>query len=227
MRRAARFSLSSPWRMRQQARQVHYETEEHLMAAPFPVKKKESPLARVALRIQAAYERIRLKHLPANVRAAAAAASSHSIRSETDLANVVEQRVWHSALEGDFENLPGKGKPLKEEGNPHADPAEDLMYRILSKNGFAPEWVELNKEIRSHMERWRRNLKLCWRRKVNELSGNESHRDALWSADLKILEAELKDINKKVLHYNLIVPFGRQVYSYSMEEELQQVQNFR
>ncbi|KAI5080687.1 hypothetical protein GOP47_0003870 [Adiantum capillus-veneris] len=115
-----------------------------------------------------------------------------NFRSETDLANVVEQRVWHSALEGDFENLPGK------------------------------EWVELNKEIRSHMERWRRNLKLCWRRKVNELSGNESHRDALWSADLKILEAELKDINKKVLHYNLIVPFGRQVYSYSMEEELQQ-----
>ncbi|MCO5578592.1 hypothetical protein L7F22_032436 [Adiantum nelumboides] len=148
-------------------------------------------------------------------------------RSETDVANVVEQRIWHSALEGNFEKLPGKGKPLKEEGNPHADPAEDLMYRILSKNGFAPEWVELNKEIRFHMERWRRVLKLCWSRKMNPLYGDESRRDALWRANLKILEEELKDINKKVFHYNLIVPFGRQVYCYRLEEELQQVQNLQ
>lgn len=54
-------------------------------------------------------------------------------RSETDIIGVVEQRIWHSMEEGQFENLPGKGKPLNLSTNPHADPAEDTLYRILSK----------------------------------------------------------------------------------------------
>ncbi|KAL6138477.1 hypothetical protein ACLB2K_063761 [Fragaria x ananassa] len=77
--------------------------------------------------------------------------------SETDIINVVEQRIWHSMEEGQFENLPGKGKPLdlSSNSNPHADPAADTLYRILSKNGCAPRWVELNKEIRMQAAEWR------------------------------------------------------------------------
>ena len=119
-------------------------------------------------------------------------------RSESDLVNVVEQRIWHSVLEGDFEKLPGQGKPLKMEGNPHMDPAEDLAYRILYQNGFAPEWIELNKEIRFHMERWRRALRMSWKRKADSCTGDAPRREELWSADLKFLEHELNEINKKV-----------------------------
>ncbi|KAL5545991.1 hypothetical protein UlMin_005678 [Ulmus minor] len=74
--------------------------------------------------------------------------------SETDIINVVEQRIWYSMEEGQFENLPGKGKPLNLNTNPHADPAEDTLYRILSKNGCAPEWVELNKETMTRVFRY-------------------------------------------------------------------------
>jgi DnaJ family protein C protein 28 len=113
--------------------------------------------------------------------------------------NVVEQRIWHSVIEGDFEKLPGQGKPLKLEGNPHMDPAEDLAFRILHQNGFAPEWVELNKEIRFHMERWRRALRLSWKRKADPLGGDAAPRqEEIWRADLKYLEEELNQINKKV-----------------------------
>ncbi|KAL9272367.1 DnaJ homolog subfamily C member 28-like protein [Drosera capensis] len=73
------------------------------------------------------------------------------VRSETDIINVVEQRIWQSMEEGHFENLPGEGKPLDLSTNPHADPAEDTLYKILSKNKCAPEWVELNKEIRTRV----------------------------------------------------------------------------
>lgn len=126
-------------------------------------------------------------------------------------------------LEGQFEKLPGKGKPLETQGNPHADPAEDLLYRIMGKNGFAPEWVELNKEIRFHMERWRRALQFAWSRKLDPLNIDEARREVIWKADLKRLEEDLKDINRKVFHYNLIVPFGRQVFHYKLESELQQL----
>ncbi|KAJ0087689.1 hypothetical protein Patl1_32294 [Pistacia atlantica] len=137
----------------------------------------------------------------------------NSVRSETDIINVVEQRIWHSMEEGQFENLPGKGKPLNLGSNPHADPAEDTLYRILSKNGCAPEWVELNKEIRSLVSAWRVALKKAW-----AIKGNGDH--TRWAESAEALQRQLRDINNKVFRYNLIVPFGRQMFGLKWEKEL-------
>lgn len=109
---------------------------------------------------------------------------SYLNRSETDIINVVEQRIWHSMEEGHFDNLPGKGKPLDLSINPHADPAEDTLYRILSRNKCAPEWVELNKEIRNGISEWRLALKKAWACKEGER--------------LEALKLQLRDINNKV-----------------------------
>ncbi|XP_057983065.1 uncharacterized protein LOC131167972 isoform X2 [Malania oleifera] len=135
------------------------------------------------------------------------------VRSETDIINVVEQRIWHSMEEGQFENLPGKGKPLDLSTNPHADPAEDTLYRILSKNKCAPEWVELNKEIWSKIAEWRLALKKAW--------GNRSEEDnSKWTECSEALKVQMRDINDKIFRYNLIVPFGRQMFGLKWEKEL-------
>ncbi|OIV90375.1 hypothetical protein TanjilG_10570 [Lupinus angustifolius] len=115
--------------------------------------------------------------------------------------------------EGHFENLPGKGKPLKLDTNPHADPAEDTLYRILSKNGCAPEWIELNKEIRSTISQWRASLKKAW---ADKCRGDHSK----WVESSEDLKLQLKEINNKVFRYNLIVPFGRQMCGLKWEKEL-------
>ncbi|OAO91294.1 hypothetical protein AXX17_AT5G02860 [Arabidopsis thaliana] len=133
--------------------------------------------------------------------------------SETDIINVVEQRIWHSMEEGHFENLPGKGKPLNLHTNPHADPAEDTLYRILNKNGFAPEWVELNKEIRNKAKEWRVSLKKAWTMKLEEDQSG-------WEERSDLLKNELKKINNMVFRYNLIVPFGRQMFGLKWEKEI-------
>ncbi|CAN4118154.1 unnamed protein product [Withania somnifera] len=114
-----------------------------------------------------------------------------AIRSETDIINVVEQRIWHSMEEGQFENLTGKGKPLDLSTNPHADPAEDTLYRILSKNNCAPEWVEMNKEIRNKVAEWRSALKKAWTRRgcVD---------DSKWMEASESLKLQIRDINNKV-----------------------------
>ena len=112
-------------------------------------------------------------------------------RSETDIINVVEQRIWQSMEEGHFENLAGKGKPLDLNTNPHADPSEDTLYRILSKNGCAPEWVELNKQIRSDAAEWRSALKKAWAYNIN---GN----NAKWTECSEVLKVQMNAINNKV-----------------------------
>ncbi|MBA0838199.1 hypothetical protein Goarm_010278 [Gossypium armourianum] len=143
-----------------------------------------------------------------------------SNRSETDIINVVEQRIWHSMEEGQFENLAGKGKPLNLNTNPHADPAEDTLYRILSKNGCAPEWVELNKEIRNKVSEWRVALKKAWTSKCN---GNDEEK---WIERCESLKKQLRDINDKVFRYNLIVPFGLQMFGLKWEKEVARLEEY-
>ncbi|CAO2839447.1 unnamed protein product [Amaranthus hypochondriacus] len=118
--------------------------------------------------------------------------------------------------EGHFENLPGKGKPLDLNTNPHADPSEDTLYRILSKNGCAPEWVELNKQIRSDAAEWRSALKKAWAYNIN---GN----NAKWIECSEVLKVQMNAINNKVFRYNLVVPFGRQMFGIKWEKELERL----
>ncbi|KZV28457.1 dnaJsubfamily C member 28 [Dorcoceras hygrometricum] len=141
----------------------------------------------------------------------------NGFRSETEIMNVVERRVWHAMEEGQFEKLPGKGKPLNLSSNPHADPAEDTLYRILKKNGCAPEWVELNKDIRSKIAEWRLALKKSWMFK----GGCD---DSKWVELSESLKLQLRDLNNMVFRYNIIVPFGRQMFGFKWEKELDRLQ---
>ncbi|CAM6087137.1 unnamed protein product [Calypogeia fissa] len=184
----------------------------------------------IAEKLLAAVEKIHERRLPPELRrgvfGSSSAAHADPSRIEADIVNVAEQRIVRSMMNGDFENLPGKGRPLKFECNPHADPAEDMAYRILAKNGFAPEWVELNKDIRIMIQRWRASLAIAYQRKL-KASGGQEDTEAIsqaWKALLGEFEVELGEINRKVLKYNLLVPFGRQVMSYKLEKEIVLVQ---
>ncbi|XP_015898598.3 uncharacterized protein LOC107432057 [Ziziphus jujuba] len=174
----------------------------------------KSPKAEKKLvdRLSAVIDAVNDRKLPPELRG-----QRNAVRSETDIVNIVEQRIWHSMEEGQFENLPGKGKPLNLNTNPHADPAEDTLYRILSRNNCAPEWVELNKEIRSNVSQWRLALKKAW---TNRCNGDHSK----WAESSQALKIQLRDINNKVFRYNLIVPFGRQIFGLNWQKELDRLE---
>eukprot|EP00262_Sarcandra_glabra_P009182 TRINITY_DN2322_c1_g1_i1.p1 TRINITY_DN2322_c1_g1~~TRINITY_DN2322_c1_g1_i1.p1 ORF type:complete len:205 (+),score=32.26 TRINITY_DN2322_c1_g1_i1:71-685(+) len=178
-------------------------------AAEVEPKKAENKLGD---RLSAIIDAVNNRKLPPELRA-----RPNSIRSETDIVNVVEQRIWHSMEEGQFENLPGKGKPLEFSTNPHADPAEDTLYRILSRNGCAPEWIELNKDIRFDANKWRLALKRAW-------SDRSNGEDPKWNEAADALKVQMRAINDKVFRYNLIAPFGRQMFGLKWEKEIDQLE---
>lgn len=64
--------------------------------------------------------------------------------------DVVESRIEEAIAAGAFENLPGAGKPLKDESNAFEHiSGEAMAHRILKNAGCAPAWVEQGKEIRT------------------------------------------------------------------------------
>uniref|UniRef100_A0A0D6R8C1 DnaJ homologue subfamily C member 28 conserved domain-containing protein n=1 Tax=Araucaria cunninghamii TaxID=56994 RepID=A0A0D6R8C1_ARACU len=206
-----RLLLSRAGRFRVQNAQISFSTwQKSPEEESSKTKKNKKSLVD---RISAAIDRFHERKLPPEIRS-----RPNAVRSETDLINIVERRIWHSMEEGQFENLPGKGKPLNLNSNPHADPAEDTLYRILSKNGFAPEWIELNKDIRFQITEWRKALRKVWTRRVTD-------GDVNWKVDSAKLQELLRDINNKVFRYNLIAPFGRQMCGLKWEKELEHMEH--
>ncbi|WP_022852305.1 DnaJ family domain-containing protein [Thermodesulfatator atlanticus] len=86
---------------------------------------------------------------------------------------LAEQRIQDAIKRGEFENLPGKGKPLELEDLSHIPQELRLAYKVLKNAGFLPPEVELLKEIRTvedlieHLEDEEHKLKQI--RKLNYL----------------------------------------------------------
>ena len=61
----------------------------------------------------------------------------------------MEDLIAEAMARGDFDNLPGMGKPLPDRcnTNPMVDPLTYNLNKIVINTGFAPEWITLNKDI--------------------------------------------------------------------------------
>jgi len=61
---------------------------------------------------------------------------------------IVEKRILTAQKKGEFENLPGTGKPLAFEDNSFVSEELRLAYKILKNADCVPPEIELKKEIK-------------------------------------------------------------------------------
>ncbi len=62
---------------------------------------------------------------------------------------LAEERIQEAIRNGEFDDLPGKGQPLKLEDLSFVPEEVRLAYKILKNAGFVPPEVELQREIRN------------------------------------------------------------------------------
>lgn len=65
---------------------------------------------------------------------------------------VADKAIREAMERGDFQNLPGQGKPLDLGENPFTPRDWRLAYKVLQDAGVAPEWIEQDKEIRAELQ---------------------------------------------------------------------------
>ncbi len=63
------------------------------------------------------------------------------------LERIVEDRIQKSQKKGDFDNLPGTGKPLEFEDDRHIPEELRLPFKILKNADCLPPEIEMKKEI--------------------------------------------------------------------------------
>lgn len=60
---------------------------------------------------------------------------------------IAEKRISEALEKGEFDNLPGAGKPLKLEDDSHIAPELRMAYKILKNANCVPEEISQCKEI--------------------------------------------------------------------------------
>ncbi len=65
---------------------------------------------------------------------------------------IAEERIREAIERGEFDDLPGKGKPLDLEDDSHLPPDLRMAYKILKNADCLPPELELRKEIRTTEE---------------------------------------------------------------------------
>ena len=109
----------------------------------------------------------------------------------------IDRQIRQAQERGDFDNLPGKGKPLPPPDQSLAYAGDDALgLQLLKSNEALPAWIELNKEIAADQQTCQRILDYY-------VAERDPERRARFARDYRRRAAEL---NGKIDCYNLIVP---------------------
>jgi DnaJ family protein C protein 28 len=138
----------------------------------------------------------------------------------------IEELIQRAMEQGEFDNLPGHGKPLNLEENPHEDPTWRSAYRMLKNSGFSLPWIETMKDIETDLERTRGDLARTWSWKQSSMgaSGGKEGEEEEWRRAVEAFRERIAAINRRIHDYNLEVPSIRfQRSGLNAEREIERI----
>lgn len=122
-----------------------------------------------------------------------------------------DEQIRKAIEEGQFDNLPGKGKPLNLDENPFEDPEWRMANKVLLDGGFSLPWLETDREIETALETSRQKLRQAWQWRWFALQANQPYAmvEEEWKRAVQAFCQQITEINKRIFSYNLEVPLDR------------------
>ncbi|PKO06182.1 MAG: hypothetical protein CVU41_08730 [Chloroflexi bacterium HGW-Chloroflexi-3] len=107
---------------------------------------------------------------------------------------IIDEIIKKAMEAGEFDNLPGAGKPIEWKDNPYTPVEWRMVEDLLRKNNLSYPWMDLRKEIENLVLDLTNQVKLLLplRKAVEDEISNQ-----------------ILQINKKIFDYNLSVPASR------------------
>lgn len=148
-------------------------------------------------------------------------------RRQEDLRNAIDRIIDEAAEKGTFDNLPGKGKPLKRNRNPYAAD-QSLAYELLQNNDYTLPWIAKRNEIVDKMAALRTALAADWaryqQRWQQEGSVTRAELQAEWTDRLRECAAQIVEMNQEIGLANLNIPVANlELFKLALDAELMRV----
>ncbi len=147
--------------------------------------------------------------------------------------SLMDEILNNAMQKGEFDNLPGAGKPLNLNNDPNTPNDLRMAYKILKENDMAPDWMAAGKDIDAAREKLVGDLRAAVRRYRGSL--NDAARsaqpeqgrlkvEASWNITLESLRESTKSLNRMALSFNLKAPKGvAHKLMFDFERELKQI----
>jgi DnaJ family protein C protein 28 len=155
--------------------------------------------------------------------------AEHRARMRHDWSNLIDDLIEEGRKQGAFDNLPGKGKPLKLENNPYGRETE-LAHNLLKHNDLRPAWITNRNSLLEQIEAVREEIGLSWARhdQAYRFAQSEGQRGALrisWDDACQRWQARIADLNKLIDGFNLKRPSNNlELFKLNLEQELERAQ---
>lgn len=136
----------------------------------------------------------------------------------------IEEHIRRAMEAGQFDHLPGKGKPLRLEENPFEDPEWRLAYRALRNGGFSLPWIETRRDIEAKLEKARAVLQSTreWRDSPAAHVLTTAQVEVEWARAVENFRLQIEALNQRIRDYNIGVPSDRfQMRQLIFERELE------
>lgn len=116
------------------------------------------------------------------------------------LESLTEKKLREAIENGEFDDLPGKGEPIDLRENPFEDPDLRTVHRLLRNAGFAPAWIEEQKDIDAELASAQAKLKRAWSLFGQEGKGGS---EAEWERSVKEFRERVGELQQRIRIYIL------------------------
>jgi hypothetical protein len=121
--------------------------------------------------------------------------------TRTTRETLLDRQIREAAEEGQFDNLPHHGQPLPNDENPYAADW-GLAFHVLKNAGFAPPWIEADKQVRDLLARRDAIIERAARGETPSMLARRRAHDQLGSL--------VRQVNEAIARLNAEAPGYRQ-----------------
>jgi DnaJ homolog subfamily C member 28 len=138
---------------------------------------------------------------------------------------IADRKIREAQEEGLFDDLEGRGQPLRLEIDPRVPPELRAAYRLMKDARVLPDWIELEGQIRVREEHWEARLAAFSERHAKLSQSNAEMDDGPRDRFLTQYAHGLREINLLIDRYNLMTPaVSRQRVRINVREALEELE---
>ena len=138
---------------------------------------------------------------------------------------VVEKQIQEAMERGEFDNLPGKGKPLDLDIN-HFAGDKELAFKMLKDNNFTLPWIADRNRLFAEIDDFRQRMRYQWQLHGAQIlamarGGQEAMAQRRWTALLAQWQSGVERLNRRVADVNMGIPVRNlEILTLGIESEL-------
>ncbi|MEM7129796.1 MAG: DnaJ family domain-containing protein [Chloroflexota bacterium] len=130
--------------------------------------------------------------------------------------DIIGQRIAQAMNDGEFDNLPGKGKRQDLSTNPYAGD-NHLAFDIMQNNDITPSWIRRRKEVNTKIDKLREGMRSY--RMQN--SDDSEQADSTFARKIQSWKEAIAEINEEIQNVNIEQPISEmEILKLRLDEEL-------